>query len=79
MWPNPQETADLVTYTEEILNWKLNLLCSATLPWQAVANHVLNSALLDSVLYWTDNASSKKVNALLNIGKSTKNTLPPPS
>ena len=28
MWPNPQETADLVTYTEEILNGKLEFLCS---------------------------------------------------
>ena len=28
MWPYPQETADLVTFTEEILNGKLNLLCS---------------------------------------------------
>ena len=28
MWPNPQETAHLVTYTEEILNWKLHFLCS---------------------------------------------------
>ena len=24
MWPNPQETAHLVTFTEEILNEKLN-------------------------------------------------------
>ena len=23
MWPNPQETAELVTFTEEILNGKL--------------------------------------------------------
>ena len=28
MWPNPQETADLITFTEEILNGKLNFLCS---------------------------------------------------
>ena len=28
MWPNQQETADLVTFTEEILNGKLNFLCS---------------------------------------------------
>ena len=28
MWPNPQETADLVTLIEEILNEKLNFLCS---------------------------------------------------
>ena len=28
MWPNPQETADLVTFTEEILNGKLHFLCN---------------------------------------------------
>ena len=30
MWPNPQETADLVTFTEEILNGKLHFLCRDT-------------------------------------------------
>ena len=29
MRPNLQETADLVTFTEEILNRKLHFLCSA--------------------------------------------------
>ena len=28
MWPNPQKTADLVTFTVEILNGKLHFLCS---------------------------------------------------
>ena len=28
MWPNPQETVDLVTFTEELLNEKLHFLCS---------------------------------------------------
>ena len=28
MWPNPQETADLITLTEEILDGKLHFLCS---------------------------------------------------
>ena len=28
MWPNPQETADLVTFTEEILNEKYHFLWS---------------------------------------------------
>ena len=28
MWPNPQKTADLVTFTEDILNGKLHFLCS---------------------------------------------------
>ena len=31
MWPNPQETADLVTFTEEIFNGKLHFLCSVSL------------------------------------------------
>ena len=29
MWPNPQETVDLVTFTEEILNGKLHFLSRA--------------------------------------------------
>ena len=28
MWPNSQETPDLVTFTEEVLNEKPNFLCS---------------------------------------------------
>ena len=28
MWPNPQETVDLVTFTEEILNEKIHFLRS---------------------------------------------------
>ena len=28
MWPNPQFSADLVTFAEEILNEKLHFLCS---------------------------------------------------
>ena len=28
MWPNPQKTVDLVTFTEEIDNAKLYFLCS---------------------------------------------------
>ena len=28
MWPNSQETADLITFTEVILNGKLHFLCS---------------------------------------------------
>ena len=31
MWPNPQFPADLVTFTEEIMNGKLHLLCSVSL------------------------------------------------
>ena len=31
MWPNPQESADLVAFTEEIVNGKTSLLCSAVI------------------------------------------------
>ena len=31
MWLNPQETADLVTFTEEILNGKRHILCSGSI------------------------------------------------
>ena len=33
MWTNPQETADLVTFTEEILNGKLHIFCSIRKVW----------------------------------------------
>ena len=35
-----QETADLVTFTEEILNGKLHLLCSAT--YLAKSLHIIS-------------------------------------
>ena len=31
MWPNPKFAADLVTFTEEILNRKLHFLCAVEL------------------------------------------------
>ena len=36
MWPDPLETADLVTFTEEILNGKLHFLCSVRSVWQTI-------------------------------------------
>ena len=40
MSPNPQEPADLVTFTEEILNAKLHFLCSVlNLFYQTEPNH----------------------------------------
>ena len=35
MWLNPQVPADLATFTEEILNEKLNFLCSVVDVWQS--------------------------------------------
>ena len=36
MWLNPRETADLVTFTEEIPNGKLHFLCSDDDEWWIV-------------------------------------------
>ena len=38
MWPNPLETADLVTFTEKILHGKLHFFCSAHKTNNGVAN-----------------------------------------
>ena len=38
MWPNPQESADLVTFTEEILNAELHFLCSGSLRYELSFN-----------------------------------------
>ena len=41
MRPNPQETADLVTFTEEILSGKLHVLCSdGPIIWSLVPQEV---------------------------------------
>ena len=37
MWPNLQETADLITFTEEILNEKHHFLCSEYICWATFA------------------------------------------
>ena len=41
MWPNPQETADLVTITEKILNGKLRFLCSTKKLYCSVSRKII--------------------------------------
>ena len=41
MWPNPQISADLVTFTEETLNRKLHFLCSGILLFLYVSKQIL--------------------------------------
>ena len=51
MWPNPQETAGLVTFTEEILNGKLYFLRSTegSTEWlaQVISTFVGSTKLYD--------------------------------
>ena len=55
MRPNPQKTADLVTFTEDILNGKLHFLCSerfrcSDFPICKVAAHGPKSMAIEQVL-----------------------------
>ena len=52
MWPNPQETADLVTFTEEILNGKLHFLCSV------LGTLLFNKNMIDLFYECTDSSAA---------------------
>ena len=60
MWPNPQQAADLVTLTEEILNRKLHFLSSGCT--KDIQNHDLYTAKYmkrifspETIFYWKKN------------------------
>ena len=46
MWPNPQENANLVTFTKEILNGKLHFLCSVIQPLSPVNISIFHEKLV---------------------------------
>ena len=46
MWPNPQETADLVTFTEKIFNGKLHFSAGEVVILQFVTSNILGFNLL---------------------------------
>ena len=52
MWPNPQFPADLVTFTEEILNGKLPFLCSAHSQPKVELTLMKNLGQVRSFLTW---------------------------
>ena len=54
MWPNPQQTADLVTFTEEILNGKLYFFSSA--PSHSVGYTLLSKDRQKSTNYICENS-----------------------
>ena len=62
MWPNPQETVDSVTFTEEIFNGKLHFLCIVILnDWlQGSGNLVLSKVLTINILSTFTMLSSTK-------------------
>ena len=58
MWPNPQETTDMVTFTDEILNGNLHLLYSIN--W---VQHDRNIDLIGANIY-----NSSRLQVLFKIG-----------
>ena len=55
MWPNQQETADLVKFTEEILNGKLHFLCCVFTVILIEVN--VTRSLGEEYIYWCSSAS----------------------
>ena len=62
MWPNPQETAetaDLVTFTEEIFNGKHHFLCSAMknvllkISWNSQESTFVGWKRDDKIIAWS--------------------------
>ena len=56
MWPNPQETADLVTFTENILNGKVHILCSVCCAIPVFSNQYISTQKEDGLTLneWTE-------------------------
>ena len=49
MWSNPQETANLVTFTKGILNGKLNFLCSDIIMPEENVNQEFRLTKIDEI------------------------------
>ena len=49
MWTSPQETVDLVSFTEEILNGKLQFLCS---DWKNMLEILWKFTTRQKILFW---------------------------
>ena len=62
MWPNPRETTDLITFTEEILNEKLHFLCSE---YSCLLNRTLvNGCFCEPLLNFLDSNNFRNKSAL---------------
>ena len=78
MWPNPQFSGDLVTFTEEILNRKLHFLCGVSVFFgiiQMLRNAVFDENLTLPHSLVTVRKVSKNAPSLCYV---TKSLTPPP-
>ena len=64
MWPNPQETAHLVTFTEEILNGKLLFFCAVSLVIPFSYDHGSNASNFDQFIGYLNSAFTFAANLL---------------
>ena len=64
MWPDPQETADLITFTEKILNGKLHFLCSKIRKYLYPEKENFNETLFNCVVPINLHVLQKKINNL---------------
>ena len=72
MWPNPQETSDLVTFTEEILNRELHFLCiEITVNWKAIFQEIMLEILLMCLGFFKEFADSLIIQGIKRFSHST--------
>ena len=74
MWPDPHETADLFTFTEGILNEKLNFLCSIKACKKKNHCHKLSEKEIAKLLQTQNNLLLRKFWKLVNPLLSDKET-----
>ena len=72
MWLNPQFLADLVTFTEEILNGKLHFLCSEYYVISTILLHIPQGKLnWLFILYYSLYSSTAELTCNSNVGLLT--------
>ena len=73
MWPNPQETADLVTFTDEILNGKLYFFVQWVVQWMEllILGHIILHTPLDNNVC---DGKHVQINSEKNANKKLENT-----
>ena len=78
MWPNSQEIADLVTFTEEILIGKLHFLCSVSLPKSGVGKletltfYVIPLGLINDITFYNLFTLVQKIGCFADMDSSVR-------
>ena len=79
MWPNPQESTDFVTFTEEILNGKLRFLCTESVWFKEYWDCYLSELEVNTqkLLEWLNGIFPSEISPTYFITQSIKQPICP--